>query len=315
VNVATQILPRPAYLVTLTRACGGEAVTTTLATVPSAGLVPSWVHSFALASEDILVLVEAPCRYNFPAIMGLDGGPLPQASHVCMDWYGHEPTRVHVIPLKQPEEAAVHELPTFFAFHMAQAVVRPAGQGTAACVDLDLCAYEDLEVLDALRLPRLLSGDGPLLRRGRSRLLRVSLPLPGAAGKAVSFELCDGRELGGFCDFPQVCRGGGGDSILVACLEGPASAANCLARVDPATGAVRRWAGSSAAGEELIGECVVVPAPHPSGGSVALVPCHGPSGGSLAVLDAESLEELARVRPSRAVPYGVHGQWIPDGNG
>lgn len=321
VNVGAQLLP-PRYVVTLTRASQAGIQTRTLAEIPCAGLMPSWMHSFAL-EEDFLVLVEMPCHCNIGTIMGLSGLILPGASHVSLDWDDRGHTRVHVISLLQPEVSAVHDFPAFFFFHTAQAALRPATGGSSATLEVDLCVYDDPGILPATSLERILSRSEPLPNNGR--LVRMELPLPGAPGRARLWELCDPAELGGFCEFPQVSprasRGVAGRFIFATCAAGRSAIMNCIARVDTQTGAVVRWAGAAGEGEEVVSEPAFVPLPEADGAAgcgALLVPTHDDAGASLVVLDAERMVQVARWRippPPEAdgpapVPYSVHGAWV-----
>jgi len=326
VNVATQLLPTPSYQVTLTKSISGKLDTHKLAEVPCAGLVPSWMHSFALA-DDYVVLVEMPCYYNFGAIMGFSDLLLPSADHVCMDWDGSSPTRVHVLSLRDPSRVATHEFPSLFFFHVAQACVRKDRVDGPTRVELDLCAYDDPTILDALALDRLFDskGTGAGLPTN-ARLVRLRLPLPGdGASMASSVDLCDQNLLGGFADFPQIPSTPTGEQsriIYTTCAHGKTSASNCLARVDALTGAVRTWAGEQGHGEELVGEPKVVLKPGGTcGEGVVLASTVDAEGSALTVLDAETMEQLARCRAPAgpngedppAMPFALHGEWLPAG--
>lgn len=328
VNIATQVLPSPRYLIQLLQATGDGGIRTeVLAELPCGHWLPSWIHSFALANDEILVMVEPPLIYNFPEIMGLGGLLVPHASHVCLDWLPQDPVRVHVVPLKEPHKAEIHELPVFMFIHGAQASLTPADEFGPGRVEMDMCIYEEPAILKALYLPQVLSREKPLPRG--SRLVRLSLPLPGCAGAPRMRDLCDSSELGGWCDFPQVDAGlrpdpstkSGARDIFVACAAGDTAAANCIAKVDVQTGTVTRWAGTSGQGEELVGEPIVAVNPEALAqhDGVVITAAHSRDGASLVILDAESMQEVARWRapPPEGggapppIPFGVHGGWHP----
>merc|ERR1711933_364657 len=180
-------------------------------------------------------------------------------------------------------------------FHAAQAAVRPAGQGHAGTIEVDICSYEDLDILSALSLSQILGREQPL--PSTAHLLRVVLPIPGDQGRPRLEELCDPTSLGGFADFPRVAARSASDpaarDIFVACARGATTASNCVARVDTATREVCTWAGAVGKGEELVGEPLVVSPPGGTSASsdVVLVGTHDVRGSSLVVLDTKGMVE------------------------
>jgi len=92
--------------------------------------------------------------------------------------------------------------------------------------------------------------------------------------------------------------------------------------VDTFTGAVRTWAGEHGHGEELGSEPKVVRKPGGAPGEgVVLTMAVDAEGSSLIVLDAETMEQVVRCRAPAgpngedppAMPFALHGEWLPAG--
>lgn len=97
------------------------------------------------------------------------------------------------------------------------------------------------------------------------------------------------------------------DSAQVG-VRRPGNVANVLCKTDVAarTTVVQDFGGVGVVGEPLV---VADPA---SDAAVLLVVTHDPSGAAhLVVVDAASMEEVARGTLPAALPYGFHGTWIP----
>lgn len=209
----------------------------------------------------------------------------------------------------------------------------------------DVPAHSDATMLDILSLDNLRSNSREVTR---SRLTRVRVPLPdvqeeakgapSASEKSVRVErLFDDADLDArepfFFDFPSPnprFKGAKGYRFawgLSAVM--PTSAGNALAKVDVSgREEVKTWHEAGC----LPGEPLMVPrrrqrrpgrdeddddesgAAEGEDDGVVLSLVVGADGGSfLLVLDASSMEEIARAQLSAGLPYGFHCCWVDEG--
>jgi carotenoid cleavage dioxygenase-like enzyme len=252
---------------------------------------PAYMHSFAI-TERYVVLVEFPF-VAVPIAIPLSGRPFIENYH----WRPQRGTRFRVIELETGKLRGSYESEPFFAFHHVNAFERDAE------LVIDLCAYDDAEIVRGLYLDRLRQDHpalpDPELRRCRlrldgtsvecERLADVGLDLP-----RIDYRRCNGRP------YRYVYGGGqsdGGDFL------------DQLVKVDVERGEASVWSEPGT----YPGEPVFVPEPDAAGedAGVLLSVVLDAAGGSsfLLVLDAEDLSELARARVPHPIPFGFHGQF------
>jgi carotenoid cleavage dioxygenase-like enzyme len=253
---------------------------------------PAYHHSFGL-THDHAVLAEAPFTLTSPLKLALGGRPFIEH----FTWHPDRPARFLVAERETGRRYEPWTAPAFFCFHHVNAF-RDGGD-----LVVDLLAFEDPSVIDALALHRLRAGEPvPLPRLHRYRLpldrpgthveprvlgdVRLELP-------RIDYRRCNGRPY-------TTVFGAGGEEWF-----------DRIVRVDVTTGEHTAWhepgtfpgepvfVGRPDATEEADGVLL----------SVLLEPERGAS--ALLVLDARTLTELARARVPHHIPFGFHGQHFP----
>jgi len=255
--------------------------------------LPSYMHSFAI-TERYIVLAEFPFVV-IPLAIPLSGRPLIRNYR----WQPRRGTRFRVFDLDTGDLRATCQGEPFFAFHHVNAHERGDE------IILDLCAYDNADIIDALYLDRLRTPDVPL---PEPRLRRYRVPLGGAdvtrePFPAISLELPridydrhNGRPYRYVYGTGNDGRGGFPDRIT---------------KVDVQGGTSSEWSEPGA----YAGEPVFVRAPRARREddgvllSVVLDPAVGTS--FLLVLDAAGLGEIARARVPHHIPFGFHGGYFP----
>jgi beta,beta-carotene 9',10'-dioxygenase len=249
---------------------------------------PAYHHSFALTPTRA-VLAEAPFTVE-PLRLALGGRPFAE----CFEWRPQDGARLLAVDRRTGAPAGTWAADPFFCFHHVNAFE----DGDDLVVDL--LAFDDARVVGALSLGRLRDGEPtpqPQLRRYRLR--------PGAPRAEVEvlaegrFELpvidygaVNGRRYRRVWGVGAPDDGGWFDRILAT---------------DVTTGEQRTWREPGT----HPGEPVLAKRPGATEEddgvllSVLLEPRRGAS--ALLVLDARTLEELARARVPHHIPFGFHG--------
>ncbi len=101
---------------------------------------PAYMHAFGM-SERYLILAEYPLRVN-PLRAGARGKPFIQN----YKWRPEQGTRFRVFDRATGELRGSYETEAFFSFHHVNAFERDGE------LVIDLCAYEDASIIDALYL-------------------------------------------------------------------------------------------------------------------------------------------------------------------
>ena len=246
---------------------------------------PAYIHSFAM-TERYAVLIEHPYTVN-PISIPLSSKPFIEH----FEWRPEDGTRFIVFDRRSGRHVADWRGDAFFVFHNVNAFEEVDD------IVIDLCAYEDPEVISALAMQRLRAGEAIpqahlerfRLRPGgaveRTRLSDVSLELPRIDYGRVSTK-----------PYRYVWGGGASHDFFES-----------IVKVDVTTGETLTWS------DGYPGEPVYVGRPgrdEEDDGvllSVVLEPERGAS--SMVVLDAATLTELARARVPHHIPFGFHGQF------
>jgi beta,beta-carotene 9',10'-dioxygenase len=246
---------------------------------------PAYIHSFAM-TERFAVLIEHPYTVN-PLKLAFGGRPFIEN----FAWRPQDGTRLVVFDRHSGVHVGDWHTDAFFVFHNVNAFE----DGDDLVVDL--CAYEDSEVVAALGLQRLRAGQGVpeahlerfRLRPGgaveRKRLADEPLELP-----RIDYGRVNGRPY-------RYVWGTGARSDFF----------DTVIKADVTTGETLTWS------EGYPGEPVYVGRPgrvEEDDGvllTVVLEPDRGTS--SMVVLDASTLTELARARVPHHIPFGFHGQF------
>ncbi|MEV6170860.1 carotenoid oxygenase family protein [Streptomyces sp. NPDC051954] len=254
---------------------------------------PGYMHSFAITGRYV-VLAEFPLTVN-PMSLLLSGRPFIENYR----WEPAQGTRFIVFDRREGTVRGVYETAACFAFHHINAWEDEEDRGHLI---LDLCAYDDASAIDALYLDRLRAGRGvPVsyptryrigLRSGRvgtERLADETMDLP-----RIDYARCNGRPYR--YAYGVSARDGRDDDFI-----------NQLVKVDVMTGGTRTWCEEDC----YPGEPVFVPAPDATaedeGVLLSVVLDAAAQSSSLLVLDAGTLDVLARAQAPHIVPLGFHG--------
>ena len=289
VNVALRFGRRSQYQVYRQRAGGAREV---IGSVPVDR--PGYVHSFAISTDHVALAVY-PFVVN-PLALVLSGRPFIENFR----WKPELGTQIVLLDLRNGAIRGPYRTDPFFAFHHINAF-----QADGELV-LDVCAYGDAGVVDALYLDRLRANFGvPQAVPTRYRIdldgggVRAQ-PLAGETLELprISYRRHNGREYG--VAYGVGARDGAADDFL-----------NQIVRVDVRTGETRTWHEPGC----YPGEPVFVEAPGAvaeDDGVVLSVVLDASAGRSfLLVLEGRSFTELARAQvPHRhPIPFGFHGQF------
>ncbi|MEF8830273.1 MAG: carotenoid oxygenase family protein [Halobacteriales archaeon] len=254
---------------------------------------PAYVHSFAVGSDHV-VLTEHPFVVD-PRSFLTPGG---EGFVDFFDWEPGRGTTFHVIDRETGAVVAAPTADPFFVFHHVNAF-EVDGE-----IVVDLVAYPDSSVVSGLYLDdvRAWFEDGV-----DGELRRYRIPLDG--GDAAAETLYDGVEL------PRVAAGDRTRRHRYVFGQGAAEAdGNHLAKVDVASETATRWAEPGT----FVEEPVFVRAPGvepPADGGVVLATALNANEErtDLLVVDAGSMDLLARAPLPHAIPFGFHGRYAPGG--
>lgn len=254
---------------------------------------PSYMHSFAM-SEHHLVLTEFPLVVD-PLRLLLAEYPFIRNYR----WMPERGLRFHVFEKDSGRHVASHETDPVFAFHHVNAFEEDGA------VVIDFVAYEDATIIDELYLAPL-RANAPINATGA--LTRYVVPLEGGKVTArqispamfemprIDYERCAGRPYRYAWGVGQRVKGDFIDSVV---------------RLDVASGQSKEWWREDC----YPGEPVFVASPDAEAegeGVLLSVVLDARRGNSfLQVLDAMSLEEIARADCPHMIPFGLHGSFLP----
>ena len=246
---------------------------------------PAYVHSFAM-TERFAVLIEHPYTVN-PITIPLSNKPFIEH----FEWHPEKGTRFVVFDRRSGRHVADWHGPAFFVFHTANAYEEGHD------IVIDLCAYDDPGIVQALGLQRLRAGE-PIpwarlerfrLRAGgaveRTRLSDEPLELP-----RIDYRRVNGRPH-------RYVWGAGAHSDFV----------DTIVKVDVTTGETTTWRDGYPGEPVFVGR----PGREEEDDGVLLTVVLEPerAASSMVVLDAATLTELARARVPHHIPFGFHGQF------
>jgi carotenoid cleavage dioxygenase-like enzyme len=275
ISVGVHLKGRPAYRVT--------ADNRVVANIPVSR--PGYIHSFAM-TERFAVITEHPFSVN-PLKLALANRPFIENYR----WDPEHGTRFIVIDRRTGEHVGDWRTDAFFTFHHVNAFE----DGDE--IVTDLLAYADPEVIPALGLARMRAGERvpqPHLQRFRLR--------PG--GAVENARLTDAP-----FELPRIDYGrvNGRPYRYVWGASAQRTFFDTIVKVDVTTGEHLSWS------EGFPGEPVFVGRPgrteEDDGVLLTVVLEPEREASSLVVLDAATLEELARARVPHHVPFGFHGQF------
>ncbi|MBX9878759.1 MAG: carotenoid oxygenase family protein [Candidatus Obscuribacterales bacterium] len=252
---------------------------------------PCYFHSFAV-SANYIILVECPFVVNpLDVILG-------NKTYVeSYSWKGNNATRVSVYSKEHGELVAFAETDAFFCFHHVNAFEENGD------VVIDLLAYPDAQIVQSTYLANLRNEDCslplPKLRR-----LRLSL----ASKKMSSENICEaGLEL------PRIYYervNGKAYNYVYAPGQDDGKFLNRLVKFNVKTNELKDWRQD----ECYPGEPVFVARPdavnEDDGVVLSVVLDAARKKSFLIVLDAASMDEMARMELPLLVPFGFHGQFF-----
>ena len=266
----------------------GSASRRLIATIP-AGREPSYIHSIAM-TERFLVLVEWPLVLD-PLRMIARGGAFMDN----MRWRPERGSRFHVVDRHSGRAVTTSQGEAFFCFHHINAFE----EGDEVVVDL--CAYADASIIGALKLDSLRAGQGAL-PPAHPRRYRVPLGGGDTRAEALSDESLE---------LPRIDYGGrNGRPYRYVYGAGSSDWLDRVVKLDVETGETLRWVQEGC----YPGEPVFAPRPggkaEDDGVLLSLVLDAAAGRSFLAVLDAGTLEEVARAEAPHVIPFGFHGQYF-----
>ncbi len=249
---------------------------------------PAYMHSFGL-SERWIVLAEYPYVVKL-SDLAFSGRPYIENYR----WEPERGTRFHLFDRATGESVGPFEAEPRFGFHHVNSYEEDGD------VVVDICTFEDAQIVEDLYLERLRDGKG--LSRPSLERFRIS---PGA-GTVSSERLIDEpfelpRTNYGRCnERPYRYAWGIGDS---------GGWIDRIVKADVVERSSKVWAEAG----RYPGEPVFVPAPDGAAeddGVLLSIVFDGELGNSfLLVLDAADLQELARAEVPHQIPFGFHGQF------
>ena len=252
---------------------------------------PAYMHAFGMSARH-LILAEYPLRVN-PLRLALSGKPFIQNYR----WRPEQGTTFQVIDRATGALRGSYGTDAFFCFHHVNAFER----GEEELV-VDLIAYHDPSVIDALYL----DADGPRGEIPPTELRRYTIGLE--SGEVSWEKLADNVEL------PRIDYGRRNTRDYRCAwftgTRGGSSFIDHLVKVDVSDGSRVVWRAEGC----YPGEPIFVPEPGAEaedGGVILSVVLDAAAERSfLLVLDAGTMEELARAEAPHHIPFGFHGQYL-----
>jgi len=246
---------------------------------------PAYLHAFS-ATDSSLILAEYPLVVQ-PLALAFRVKPFIDNYH----WEPGRATRFHVVRKDGGARAGTFTAEAMFAFHHINAY------DEADAIVVDIAAYDDSRIVNDLFLDHLRQANGGI-SRGSFRRYRL---VPGRSEAQVETLAVETTEL------PRVATNRIGKPYRYAYgVDGPTGTFDTLVKVDTQTRDVTTWAGGAYVGEPVF---VARPGGHDEDDGVVLCVAldAATQHSSLLVLDARTLQELARAEVPQHIPYGFHG--------
>jgi len=265
--------------------------TRTITTIPVSQ--PAYIHSFTLTPTHIVV-TEPPFRFSPKrALRGHTYGN-------CFKYDETGATRFFVIDRALDEVVSVLETDPFFVFHHVNAY----NQNNDKIV-VDLVAYDDPAIIDALTLQRL-QKSGATIPTGRlnrytlnfvnTTVTNTSLSTGPIEFPTIAYQSYNGQ--------PYRYLYGAGHT-----QEEPHQIQDCITKVDTETGTTTQWSQNGI----FVGEPLVVEKPEATAEDdcVLLVPAldTDTERSGLILISGADLSEYGRGMLPTTLPFGFHGQF------
>lgn len=256
---------------------------------------PAYMHSFGM-TERYIILAEFPLVIN-PLRLLIRGKPFIEN----YQWKPEKGTRFLLMDKQNGQIVARHKSDAFFAFHHINAFERDDN------LIVDISAYPDAEIVNALYLDRLRSKNGSDIPTAEFR--RYHLPLDGSSAR---YEVLSEEQI----ELPRINykRNNARDyryAYGASSNRGrPYDFLNQLVKVDVQNKTTKTWFEEAC----YPGEPVFVATPNASAeddGVILSVVLDGKKGRSfLLILAADSFQEISRAEVPHHVPFGFHGQYF-----
>ena len=283
-NYAAKLGPRNSYRFFLVRPDSSKPEV--IASLPVRR--PAYMHSFGL-TERWLVLIEFPYVVNPPSL-ALSGRPYIENYR----WKPELGTRFTLVDRATGEATGPFQTDPFFAFHHVNSYENGDG------VVVDICVYPDAELVEDLYMERLRAGKP--IPNAELRRFRVS---PGS-GEIEHERLIDAIEL------PRINYGRCSERPYRYVWGNATGESGWIEQIVKADLSERTRSPWSEPGS-FPGEPVFAAAPDANdeddGVLLSVVFDAHREASYLLVLDARSLDELARAVVPTHIPYGFHGQF------
>lgn len=290
VDYQVQVLPTSAYIVRTFR----RGAWRKLAEVPVDQI--AYLHSFAL-TERYAVIVEGPFML-YPTDLLVADKPILEKYR----WDPGRGTRFLVIDRARGRHVATLQGDPFFAFHVINA------HDDASRITIDLAAYEDSTIFDAMYLPRL---RGQTSRPFGFDLDTRRCTLDLSAKKVRMQKIGPGLELPRI-DYSRLHTRPYRYLYGVSVRDKRTSGwFDQIGKLDTTSGRVKIWHEPGC----YPGEALFVPTPggtREDGGVLLSVVLDGRTRNSfLLVLDARTMNEIGRAVVPHHIPFGFHGELFP----
>jgi beta,beta-carotene 9',10'-dioxygenase len=263
---------------------------------------PAYMHSFGM-SERFLVLTEFPLRVN-PLRLAFSGEPFIRNYR----WAPEAGTVITVISKADGSVVARAKAASCFAFHHVNAFE------SEGALRVDLLSYPDAGIIEQLRLARLRSAE-PVNAAGR--LTRLCMTIGGATGalaEATQVTLCEHS-----LELPRInyarCAGHPYQFLWGAGQTKPGDFIDNITKIELDRAGrthTKVWHQEGC----YPGEPVFVARPgataEDDGLLLSVVLDTAARRSFLLVLDAGSLDEVARSAAPHHIPFGFHGNHFPD---
>lgn len=283
-NYAAKLGPRSSYRFYRVDENGVEVLTS----IPVRH--PAYMHSFGM-TENWFVLTEFPLVVE-PAALALSGKPFIENYR----WEPERGTRVTLVDRRTGEVANRWTVEPFFAFHHVNAY-EDGGD-----VVVDLCAYDDTQIIQDLYLDRIheiMRDDAQTLPL--PRLKRLRLNESGARSEQLSDTAVELPRINGRCT-TRAHRYVWGVGIRSGWFDE-------IVKIDTTGGSTLTWHEP----HQYPGEPVFVRRPDSAaeddGVLLSVVLDAEQERSALLVLDASTLRPLARADVPHHIPYLIHGQF------
>ncbi len=258
---------------------------------------PCYMHSFAL-TERYAVLTDQPLTVN-PMELLVSGRPFIENFR----WNDGRGTRFMVFDRADGSRVGTYETEPFFTFHHVNAFER-GGE-----IVIDLCAYEDSSIVEALYLERLRRGERP--PAAQARRYRIEL-----GSRRVQREATYGASM----ELPRIDyrRRNGRDYRFAwgaSNRDADSTWFDQIAKLDVTTGDTIGWSAGAGCypGEPvLVREPATDPDSEDAGVVLSVVLDARRESSFLVVLDARTMEELGRAEAPVRLPPGFHAQFGRD---